>query len=95
MRRGQMAIVLEPEQGGTYTRVQLCGIVPAVPKKAVARLVRQLAFWSGWPVSCVIVSDLATAGWCEWWTDLLADIPLRYLEIRYPLQWPEDERVDP
>jgi hypothetical protein len=27
--------------------------------------------------------DKETACWCEWWTDVLADIPERHLKVRY------------
>ena len=95
MRREQMTIQLEPEHGGSYTRLRLRGSLPtAVPRRAAARLARELTLWSGWPVSCVLCVDREAACWCEWWTDLLADISARHLELRYRIRQPELWRGD-
>jgi len=84
MKNGQMKIALTPEHGGAYTRLRLSGSVPtAIPRRTALWLARGLAFWSGWPVRCVLSVDREAACWCEWWTDLLADIPERHLELRY------------
>lgn len=84
MKNGQMKLQLAPEYGGSYTRLRLCGSVPtAIPRAAARRLVRGLAFWSGWPVECVLSVDMEGANWCEWWTDLLVGIPARHLEVRF------------
>lgn len=93
MRRGPMTVQLEPELGGAYTRLLLRGALPtAVPRNAVARLARELAFWSGWPVSCVLYADWEATCWCEWWMDLLADISAQHLELRYRPRRPERAR---
>ena len=90
MKNGQVVLRLEAENGGSYTRLQLCGSVPtAVPRAQAAALVQALAFWSGWPVSCVLCVDREAGGWCEWWTDRLADMPERHLELRIRVRTPE------
>lgn len=83
MKIGQMTIQLESEHGGAYTRLLLCGTLPtALPRQAAARFAQELAFWSGWPVSCVLSADEEATRWCQWWTDLLADISAQHLELR-------------
>jgi hypothetical protein len=84
MEDGRFRAILSPVNGGSFTRLRLTGVVPSsVMKKDVARLVRALDFWSGWPVACVLCVDKETACWCEWWTDILVDIPERHLKVRY------------
>ncbi len=83
MRPGQMTMRLEPELGGSYTRLRLHGTLPtALPRPVAARFARELAFWSGWSVSCVLSADEEAVRWCDWWTDLLADISAQHLELR-------------
>ncbi len=89
MRPGQMTIQLEPVDGSACTRLRLCGTLPtALPRPGAARLVRELAFWSGWPVSCVLFADEEAARWCDCWTDLLADVSTQHLELRHCHRWP-------
>jgi hypothetical protein len=90
MRPDQMTMRLQPVLGGAYTRMLLRGTVPtAVPRTSAARLARELAFWSGWPGSCALSADSEAARWCEWWTDLLAGISARHLELCFHLPRPE------
>ena len=83
MKDGQFRAVLSPVYDGRFTRLRLTGVVPSsVMKRDVRRLVRALDFWSGYPVECALSVDREAACWCEWWTDLLAGIPERHLELR-------------
>lgn len=96
MKSGQMTIHLEPVQGGAYTRLWIQGTLPtAVPRPVAAKLARELAFWSGWPVSCVLSAgtEAETDRWCAWWTDLLAGICAQHLELRYRHRRPERSRA--
>ncbi len=93
MRPGQMTIRLEPVHGGVYTRLRLCGTLPtALPRPIAARFLRELAFWSGWPVSCALSADEEAAFWCDWWTDLTADISVQHLELCIRRRRPEQAR---
>jgi len=93
MRPGQMTIRLAPVQYGAYTRLRLCGTLPtALPRPVAARFAQELAFWSGWPVSCVLSADEEAAQWCEWWTDLMAGISAQHLELRVRRRLPEQAR---
>lgn len=95
MKNGQMELRLAPEHGGSYTRLRLTGFVPtAVPRKTAAALARGLAFWSGWPVECVLCVDRETASWCEWWTDLLAVMPEDLLDLRFDIVRADEDRRD-
>jgi hypothetical protein len=81
--------------GGLSTRFWLRGSLrTAVSLKTALRLARELACWSGWPGSCVLSVDRELVCWCEWWTDLLADISARHLELRYRIRQPELWRGD-
>lgn len=93
MKNGQMKLRLSPEHGGAYTRLRLCGFVPTgIPQRTAAALARGLAFWSGWPLLCVLSVDREAASWCEWWTDLLAGIPGDLLELRYEIVRADEDR---
>lgn len=95
MKSGQMTIQLEPVQGGAYTRLRLDGTLPtAVPRLVAVRLARELAFWSGWPVSCVLSAGTAAGAdrWCGWWTGLMAGISPQHLELRCCPRRPERAR---
>ncbi len=93
MKSGQMAMQLESEHGGAYTRLLLRGTLPtALPRQVAAQLAQELAFWSGWPVSCVLSVDGEAARWCQWWTDLLAGISAQHLELCCRPRRPERER---
>lgn len=95
MKHGQMKVQLSPQNGGAYTRLRLCGSVPtAVPRKTAAQLVRGLSLWSGWPVECVLSVEREAACWCEWWTDLLADISVHHLKLRYCIRQGKQGRGD-
>ncbi len=83
-RPGQFRIHLRPEQGGAYTRWRVTGSVPsAVPAWQLERLMKMIAFWSGWPVELALSVDRQTAGWCERWADALADIHPEQLRLRF------------
>jgi len=93
MEDGKFRAALSPVHGGSYTRLRLTGVVPSrVTRKDVARLVRALAFWSGWRVECVLPVAREAASWCEWWTDLLAGMPERHLRVRFRLARRGDAR---
>jgi len=88
-----MELRLAPEHGGSYTRLRLTGFVPtAVPRKTALALTRGLAFWSGWPVRCVLSVDREAASWFEWWTDLLAGMPEDLLDLRFDISRADEER---
>ena len=75
---------LLPLHGGSFTEMRLRGAVPtALPSATLRRLFAVLSFWSGWPVVLVLSVDLATAGWCEIWSDALRDVHEHHLEIRF------------
>lgn len=93
MKNGQMKMTLTPEHGGVYTKLRLLGSVPtAIPRITASRLARGLTFWIGWSVECVLSVDRETACWCEWWTELLADIPEHHLELHYRVRRSDRER---
>jgi hypothetical protein len=86
MRQGQMVIQLRVVQGGAYTELRLRGAVPtALPTRLVRRLMEILSSWSGWPVALALSVEADTAGWCEFWSDVLSSVPARHLEIRFTL----------
>ena len=49
-------------------------IADSVPRAMAVQLIQGLAFWSVWPVTCVLCAGREGANWCEWWTDRLGDI---------------------
>jgi len=84
MDEERVRIWLSPRDRESYTRFGLCGSPPvAVPRRKAVIPVRGLAFWSGAPGECALCVDGAAARWCEWWTDPLADMSGRHLEVRY------------
>ena len=95
MKNGQMKLRLFPVYGGSYTRLQLSGVVPtAVPRWTAEAFAQGIALWSGWPTRCVLSVDREAASWCEWWTDLLAGMSEDLLELRYDIVRPGEERGD-
>jgi len=83
-REGQFRIHLRPEHGGAYTRWRVTGSTPsAVPARQLDRLMWMMAYWSGWPVELALSVDLETAGWCEWWADVLAGVHPEHLRLRF------------
>jgi hypothetical protein len=93
MDTGQMKLMLSPKEGGSYTRLSLCGWLPtALPGRELRRLLSMLSFWSGWPVRVVLSVDAQTASWCEVWTDALCAVPERHLEVQF--QMAGQERAD-
>lgn len=83
MDRGKIAVQLWPVYGGAYTRLRATGVIPtAVPERELRRLVRGLAFWSGYPVQCALSVAGVDLGWCGWWLDRLAVVPGHHLELR-------------
>jgi hypothetical protein len=84
MMRGQIRIQLSPVHGGTFTKVRLSGILPsALPRNKLRHLISQMHLFSGYKVECVLSVAKETGGWCDEWSDLLTDMPLRDLEVRY------------
>lgn len=78
----RMTLELRPLDGGSYTQLSLSGPLPSVPV-GLRRLLTWLAHWNGYPVDVVLFVDKQTAGWCEVWTDALASVPDRHLEVRF------------
>lgn len=79
-----MTLTLKPLAGGAFTQLCLRGPLCSAPERRVLQeLIRAMAFWSGWPVQVVLHVDAQTAGWCEVWTDALAAVPMRDLEVRF------------
>ena len=79
---------------GVHEAAALGTVPTGIPRRTALWLARGLSFWSGWPVLCVLSVDREAACWCEWWTDLLADIPERHLELRYEIRRLGGERRD-
>ena len=74
---------LSPLCDGAYTHLKIEGALPtALPAKALQRLARALAFWSGYPVACALSVEGQATGWCGWWLDQLALIPAHHLELQ-------------
>jgi hypothetical protein len=84
MRSGQVTIRLRPFEGGSFTLWSAHGAVPtAIPPAQLRRLLSGLAFWSGWPVRLALPVDAETVAWCEIWSEALAAVPARHLEVRF------------
>ncbi len=84
MRRGQFHVSLRPEHGGAFTHWRIVGSTPSsVPARLVARLIKKMAFWSGWPVELALFVNRETACWCEWWTEILDNVPLEAVRVRF------------
>ncbi len=83
MPQDKMIVRLSPLFGGSYTQVKMEGVFPtAVPERLLRRLSRGLAFWSGYPVACVLSVDSQATGWCGFWLEHLALIPAHHLELK-------------
>lgn len=86
MKPGQFKIYIFPENGGAYTQWRLCGsLVTTVPARQLRGLFRMLCFWSGWKVVLVLPAKVAAADWFAWWSDMVAQIPERHLDVRFEL----------
>ena len=84
MTNGHMRVRLTPLMDGAFTQVQLTGCVPSsIPPRLLRRFASHASFWSGYTLECALCADKEAVCWCEWWTELLADIPARHLTIRY------------
>ncbi len=84
MENGRIKVWLSPLNGGSYTKLQLIGVVPtAVPQREIVRLVKKMSFMSGYPLECALSVDEETDGWFEWWNDRLAVIPEHHLKVRF------------
>jgi hypothetical protein len=84
MQNGRIKVWLSPLNGGSYTQLRLTGSAPtALSKRVLRRFAERMSFWSGAPVECALSVDKETAAWCEWWTERLAAIPGRLLEVRF------------
>ena len=82
MESSRIKVWLSPLNGGSYTKLQLTGVVPtAVPRKELVRLVEKMSFMNGYPLECALCVDKETAGWCEWWIDRLVVIPEHHLKV--------------
>jgi hypothetical protein len=83
MPQDRMNVRLSPLFGGTYTHVKIEGVFPtALPIRDLQRLARRLSFWSGYPVACALSVEGQAMGWCGWWLDHLALIPVHHLELQ-------------
>ena len=93
MKKRRITAQLTPMDGGANTKFRLSGIIPtSVPQMLSRQLIYGLSFWSASPVSCVLCVDKESAAiWCEWWTELMAGIPARHLDVSYLIQ--RTERV--
>ncbi len=79
-----MKLSLRPVQGGSYTKFSLTGTLCSAPQSRVMqRLAETFSLWSGWPLHVVLHVDMRTAGWCEVWTDALADVPADFLAVTF------------
>jgi hypothetical protein len=95
MQPGRVQLRMIPEHSGSNTRGRLEGSVPtAVPRATATRVMRGLAFWSGWLVRCVLSVDKEAASWCEWWTDSLAGTPAHLLKQRYDIGRADPQQRD-
>jgi len=84
MKNGQIKVWLSPLNGGSYTRLRLYAALPtALPVWELRHLAERMSFFSGYAVQCVLSAGLEEANWSEWWTDLLAGIPGRLLDVRF------------
>lgn len=87
MRSGQVVIRLQPFEAGSFTLWSAHGSVPtAVPPAQLRRLLSGLSFWSGWPVHLALPVDADTVGWCQCWSEALAHVPARHLEVCYTIR---------
>lgn len=85
MALDRITMNLSPLHGGSFTRLSLSGpVVTAVPGRVLRPWLSQLAFWSGRPIHVVLGAD-APASWLEVWTDALAAVPERDLEVEFRL----------
>jgi hypothetical protein len=83
-RTEEMRLSLRPVQGGSYTQFSLSGILCSAPQPGVMhRLAETFSLWSGWPLHVALHVDMRTAGWCEVWTDALADVPADFLAVTF------------
>ncbi len=83
-RTERMRLSLRPVQGGAYTQFSLSGILCSAPQPRVMQgLAETFSLWSGWPLHVVLHVDTRTAGWCEVWTDALADVPAEFLAVTF------------
>lgn len=82
MQQSKFTVELWPIHNGAYTRVRMRGVIPtAVPKRDLRRLAHGMAFWSGYPIQCVLSVEAEATSWCEWWVEQLAAIHVRHLEL--------------
>ena len=81
---GRFHVRLRPEHQGSFTHWSISGSTPtSLPPWLLRRLMRAMAFWSGWPVELVLPVALETAPWWQWWADALAEAPDEDLHIRF------------
>ena len=87
MENGRTKVWLSPINGGSYTRLRIVGTFPtALPVWEIRQLVERMSFFNGYPLECVLSVGKREVNWCEWWTDLLASIPVRHLRVCYKAQ---------
>jgi hypothetical protein len=93
-KAGQFHFHLRPQCSGVFTQWQIIGSVPTVvPSQKMRRFIRELSFWSGWPVKLVLSAEVETADWLECWTDALTEIPEDHLELRFILKRPPKDKL--
>lgn len=82
----QITLELRPLHGGSYTQLVLSGPVCTDPNpRTLHQFLSMFARWNCCPVDVVLSVDAQTASWSEVWTNVLASIPERHLEIRFQL----------
>ena len=78
----QMLLELKPLHGGAYTQLSLHGPVCTDPQtKWLRQLLRLFSDWNGYPVRVVLFADGRTGPWLDVWSDVLATVPARHLEV--------------
>jgi hypothetical protein len=85
MQHKEMRMRLAPVGESTLMGLRISGSVPrSLPLSDAQHLIRWLAGWSGWPVTCALCADRQEAVWCGWWTAHLADMPeVRRVRVQY------------
>ena len=83
-KRQSFKIHLRPSPNEETTQLHLCGSVRVglIPW-GVEQLVKHLAQWSGRSVELVLPADVGTVEWFESIGDLVSDIPVHLLKIRF------------
>jgi hypothetical protein len=85
MPRQATTIRLRPARTEGWTHLSLsCAVPDSLPPAVMCQLLSLLAFWSGRRLD-IALDAAGSAGWCEVWADVLADIPERHLRLHFDL----------